>query len=250
VSANQKGNNAHRNRVFKEGLHPPAKAKHKVRLTPTTHCNLERQIQLCLSCTVLCPALGITVSPTHTFARQTHLLLPALSGPPHTAPPRRHRGPPLLPLRLLRHHSPSPLLCSARIYAVSSRWVEAKATRGRPPHGGPRRRREAASSVRRWGGRRWRGAAGVSHGFGGGGVHRSVAGAPSSLRQSSLLSAASRISHGQPHARPPPFLLLPDSPCPVQPPPHGPLPRVACPTLLLFAFEERGSESLHLLSHR
>jgi hypothetical protein len=130
VSANQKGNNAHRNRVFKEGLHPPAKAKHKVRLTPTTHCNLERQIQLCLSCTVLCPALGITVSPTHTFARQTHLLLPALSGPPHTAPSRRHRGPPLLPLRLLRHHSPSPLLCFARIYAVSSRWVEAKATRG------------------------------------------------------------------------------------------------------------------------
>jgi hypothetical protein len=37
--------------------------------------------------------------------------------------------------------------------------------------------------------RRWRGAAGANHGFDGGGVHRSGAGAPSSLRQSSLLHA-------------------------------------------------------------
>jgi hypothetical protein len=38
--------------------------------------------------------------------------------------------------------------------------------------------------------------------------------------------------------------------CSAGPPPHQPLPHVARPTLLPFAFEERGSASLHLLSYR
>jgi hypothetical protein len=166
------------------------------------------------------PSLEITMSPKETA--QTHLLSCSIRPAPHRAstaasPPTPSRS---LLCYLLCSSATTTLpllLCSTRIHAAFSRWPEAEATRGSLLDSGDRR------------GRHWRGRSLPARG----GERQPWIwrwGRSSRWRHSSFLPAPELpplrglgISHGQPHAQPPPFLLLPNSSCSSAPPdqPHA-----------------------------